>query len=198
MLPEEIQFALLDETYLAGLNTASCALVVGVFLLATLVWFSLIRSAERQRLLHAQIQQEQFLVVENSLKKSIFEKQTFELELSELDAKLSECQAKLEEKEERIQALGEAGQASASNAQKFGREVEKLRGSEEKMLKELNGAKLEVVKWKEKFEMQQREFEMRLVGGFRVFKIIAIKISFHSFSKCILIVKSNELFLNLI
>jgi len=128
-----------------------------------LIWFSIIRNSEKQKLSHAHIQREQFLVVENNLKKCVFEKQTFERELSELDEKLNECLAKMEEKEEKIKKLNESSHVSAGNAQIYGKEVEKLRMNEEKLLKELNGAKLEVVKWKERFEMQQREYEIQKV-----------------------------------
>lgn len=108
-------------------------------------------------------QHEQFLILENNLKKSIFAKQTFELELVDVASKLEECQLKLAERDEKIKHLNEIGQSNVCNVQSSMRELEKLRGTEAKLQKELASAKLDLAGYRDRFEMQQNEYQISRV-----------------------------------
>lgn len=152
-----MQITLLDETKFAGLNNASCFIISALCSVMLLTWYLVLRASEQQKLAHVQHQNEQYLIIENNLKKSTFEKQTFELELNELDSKLNECQVKLIEKEEKIKHLSETNGTNATNAQTYVKDLEKVRLNEAKLQKELSAAKLELANFRDKFEMQQRD-----------------------------------------
>ena len=83
--------------------------------------------------------------------------------MNDLDAKLNDFQFKLEEKDEKIKYLTEMCASNVANGQKSDKELEKLRTSGAKINKELSGAKLELVKFKERFEMEQNDYEIRQV-----------------------------------
>lgn len=160
-MPEDFQIMLLNETTYGGLNTASCALIGSIFTFTLLIWLFIVRHAENQKLIQAKVQHEQFLIVENNLKKSIFAKQTFEAELSEMTFKLEDFQQKLEEKDEKLKNLMEVNMSNASYAQSSGKDLEKARANEQKYYKELTTAKLELANFKERFEMQQNDYQIR-------------------------------------
>ena len=174
MFPEEFQVVLLDETSMAGLNRVSCFLIGSAFFTLLLLWFVLLRQSNNQKRLHEQLLNEQLLIIENNLKKSTFEKQTFELELNEMEMKYNDCQVKLNEKEDKLKQLNETSLLNITSAQLSQKEIDKLRGIESKLNKELGAAKLELATLKEKMLIQNQEFQ----------------------SQCIAIEQSNQLHMN--
>ena len=94
------------------------------------LWLLKIRQSETKKLVRTKTQHEQFLILENNLKKTIFAKQTFEQELVEVASKLEEYQLELAKKEEKIRHLNEIGHSNLSNVQSSVKELERLRGAE--------------------------------------------------------------------
>ena len=94
------------------------------------LWLLKIRQSETKKLVRTKTQHEQFLILENNLKKTIFAKQTFEQELVEVASKLEEYQLELAKKEEKIRHLNEIGHSNLSNVQSSVKELERLRCAE--------------------------------------------------------------------
>ena len=94
------------------------------------LWLLKIRQSETKKLVRTKTQHEQFLILENNLKKTIFAKQTFEQELVEVASKLEEYQLELAKKEEKIRHLNEIGHSNLSNVQSSVKELERLSGAE--------------------------------------------------------------------
>ena len=87
LLPDDLQLILLDETSFGGLRAASCLLLAFFLGSISLVWFALLKKKENQRINHIRGLKEQQLVLNNTIKRITFERETFEAKFEELSEK---------------------------------------------------------------------------------------------------------------
>jgi hypothetical protein len=161
MLPKEFQIILLDETPIAGLNTASCILISILTMFLLLVWFLLSKKSENSKSSANKILNEQILSLNSKIKSLQFEKETFEHEVNDLTAKLSTVELDLSDKDSKLRDLLEKHYTIKNSTSVNLKELEKLRASEMKLNKELTEAKLELHDLNDKHQLQMSEFDMQ-------------------------------------
>lgn len=162
LLPEDFQLILLDETHIAGLNTAACLLIITILVVILSIWYTYLKRQQSEQYKQTVRLNEKMLIIENSLKKTIFEKQTFETEYTDLETKYTESNTRLNEKEDKLkQANDLIGQLTQTNNLNQ-KELDKLRSNESKLNKDLNSLKIELAKLKDQQLSESDDFEQRL------------------------------------
>ena len=162
LLPEDFQLLLLDETHIAGLNTAACLLIMFSLTVLLSVWYVYLKRKQKEQHMQTVRLNEKMLIIENSLKKMTFEKQTFESEYNDLEMKYADVHTRFNERDEKLkQASDMCAQLTHTNSLNQ-KEIEKLKTNETKLNKEMTMLKVELANSKQQTQNEMEEYEMRM------------------------------------
>ena len=160
LLPEDFQLVLLDETHIAGLNTAACLLIICSLSIFLAVWFVYLKRKQREQHMQTVRLNEKMLIIENSLKKMTFEKQTFEYQ--DLEVKYADAQKRLNEQDDKLNKSNDmCAQLTQTNNLNH-KEIEKLKSAETKLSKEVTALKIELANSRQQSQSELEEHEVRV------------------------------------
>ena len=170
LLPDSYQAALLDQAWIAGLDTLTCLFIISLILSSFIIMVLISKREYKTKLVKSLKINQRLISLENELRKTKQERDLFAGEIGDFESKLSEIERERDESRDKITEITDQNKLALQNARK---EVEKLETEMEKRTKSFNAQINEIIeklkseesdkqKAKEEHERSSTEFESRI------------------------------------